>query len=192
MLAGNAVCAPAPSLVSAVSRKVHGSVGPLDLRLFPALGAAKSEPRRGVPGEYQVVLTFSAPVTFSTPTTDGGTIASTTTAGNVVTVNLTGVPDQRTTTVSLPGTTSGGASATINVPLPVLIGDSNDDGLVNAGDAQQTKARSGQIATDEEGPRNFRSDLNCDGVINGGDAIIARANSGHPTSSAENQGRAGK
>ena len=148
VIAGNASCAPVPSLVSAVSRKVHTGVGPIDLPSLPALGAAQTECRRTVAGEYQVVLNFAAPVTFNTPTTSAGAIASTTVNGSVVTVNLTGIPDQATTTVTLPGATSGGASATISVPLPVLVGDTNDDGTVNSGDSQQTRNRSGQLTSD--------------------------------------------
>ncbi|MDQ6623343.1 MAG: hypothetical protein M3Y86_07650, partial [Verrucomicrobiota bacterium] len=180
---GNQVCAPAPQLLGAVSRKVHGAAGPFDIRLFPAAGAAVSEPRTGGGnGSYQVVVTFAAPVTLGTPTTDAGNVASSSVNGNDVIINLTNVPDQRTTTITLPNVTAGGAGTTVSVPLHVLIGDSNDDGSVNSGDAQQTRGRSGQLASGEEGRNNFRSDLNFDGTINSGDASIARANSGHPTS----------
>jgi len=58
--------------------------------------------------------------------------------------------------------------------MGVLLGDSNGDGTVNSGDAQQTRTRSGQL-TDAT---NFRSDYNLDGTINSGDAFIVRARSG--------------
>ncbi len=46
--------------------------------------------------------------------------------------------------------------------------------LVNAGDALQTRNRSGQ-ATDTT---NFRSDVNADGFVNSGDTTAVRARSG--------------
>ena len=47
-------------------------------------------------------------------------------------------------------------------------------GFVNAGDALQTRNRSGQ-ATDAT---NFRSDVNADGFVNSGDTTVVRARSG--------------
>ena len=58
--------------------------------------------------------------------------------------------------------------------LGVLVGDTNGDGFVNAGDALQTRNRSGQ-ATDAT---NFRSDVNADGFVNSGDTTAVRARSG--------------
>lgn len=60
------------------------------------------------------------------------------------------------------------------IPMGVLLADSNGDGFVNSGDAQQTRNRSGQI-TDAI---NFRSDYNLDGTINSGDTIVVRSRSG--------------
>ncbi len=58
--------------------------------------------------------------------------------------------------------------------MGVLVGDTNGDGFVNAGDALQTRNRSGQ-ATDAT---NFRSDVNVDGFVNSGDTTVVRARSG--------------
>lgn len=74
-------------------------------------------------------------------------------------------------TVTLSGVNNAGD---VNAPMSVLLGDSNGDGLVNAGDALQTRNRSGQ-ATDTT---NFRSDVNADGFVNSGDTLVVRANSG--------------
>ena len=63
--------------------------------------------------------------------------------------------------------------------MGVLVGDTNGDRFVNAGDALQTRNRSGQ-ATDAT---NFRSDVNTDGFVNSGDTLIVRANSGERTRS---------
>jgi len=66
------------------------------------------------------------------------------------------------------------ARANSEAHVSFLLGDSNADGVVNAGDALQTRNRSGQ-ATDAN---NFRSDLNADGVVNSGDTLIVRSRSG--------------
>ncbi len=47
--------------------------------------------------------------------------------------------------------------------------------MVNAGDATQTKSRSGQT-TDAT---NFRSDVNTDGVVNAGDTTQVKSHSGN-------------
>jgi hypothetical protein len=60
------------------------------------------------------------------------------------------------------------------VPIGVLLSDTNGDGFVHAGDAQQTRNRSGQ-ATDAT---NFRSDVNTDGFVNSGDTTAVRTRSG--------------
>ena len=58
--------------------------------------------------------------------------------------------------------------------MDVLVGDTNWDGFVNAGDATQTRNRAGQT-TDAT---NFRSDVNADGIVNSGDTTIVRSRSG--------------
>ena len=58
--------------------------------------------------------------------------------------------------------------------MGVLVGDTNGDGIVNAGDTLQTRSRSGQTTT----ATNFRSDVNLDGSINSGDQIVVRSRSG--------------
>ncbi len=58
--------------------------------------------------------------------------------------------------------------------MGVLVGDTNGDRSVNAGDALQTRNRSGQT-TDAT---NFRSDVNTDGFVNSGDTTVVRARSG--------------
>jgi hypothetical protein len=62
----------------------------------------------------------------------------------------------------------------VSIPMGVLLGDSNGDRFVNAGDALQTRSRSGQ-GTDAT---NFRSDVNADGFINSGDTTAVRSRSG--------------
>jgi Dockerin type I domain len=57
----------------------------------------------------------------------------------------------------------------------MLIGDTNGNSAVNAGDVAQTKGQSGQVV----GAGNFRNDINANGSINAGDVAQVKANSGH-------------
>ena len=98
-----------------------------------------------------------------------------TVSGNTVTIPLTGVTNAQVLTVTLNGVTVGAASGNVVIPMGVLLGDTNDSRSVNAGDALQTRGRSGQI-TDGT---NFRSDVNPDGAIAAGDVIIVRGQAGN-------------
>ena len=91
-----------------------------------------------------------------------------------VTVNLTGVTNAQRVSITLSGVNDGASTANIGVQMAVLVGDTNGDGFVNAGDALQTRNRAGQ-ATDST---NFRSDVNTDGIVNSGDTTIVRGRSG--------------
>ena len=178
---GNAACAPAPTVASAVSRLTHGGTDNFDISVIPPDAGRGVECRRPpTAGSYQLVVTFAAPVTFTGASASNGASASTSPAANsspssVVTINLTNVPDVQTTMVTLTGVRTGGAAADVTIPLPVLIGDSNGDGAVNSADAQQTRNVSGRLADET----NFRSDLNTDGRINSADATIVRGHSGN-------------
>jgi hypothetical protein len=63
-----------------------------------------------------------------------------------------------------------------DVPLQmgVLLGDTNGNALVNAGDVAQTKGQSGQPVT----AANFRQDVNANGSINAGDVALVKSRSG--------------
>jgi hypothetical protein len=180
-LRGNAFCAVGPELLRAFSRKTHGASGDFAVRLFPqsTIGVTPSEPRRGgTPGDHQIVMVFPVPVTFTGATASGGN-ATTNPAPNSapvseVTINVTNVPNDQILTVGLENVSTGGAPANVSVQMRVLLGDTNNDGAVNSGDAQQTRNRSGQV-TDAD---NFLSDVNLDGSVNSGDAFIVRSQSG--------------
>ncbi len=106
----------------------------------------------------------------------GSVAGSPTFSGNTMTVNLTGVSNAQTITLNLSNVTDEFsqvlADTTLNASF--LLGDTNGDRSVNAGDALQTRNRAGQ-ATDSS---NFRSDVNLDGFVNSGDTVIVRARSG--------------
>jgi len=91
-------------------------------------------------------------------------------------VNLTGVTNAQTTTVSLTNVTDGFGQVLPNASASAsfLVGDTNGDRFVNAGDTIQTRNRSGQ-STDAT---NFRSDANVDGFVNSGDSFLVRLRSG--------------
>ena len=95
-------------------------------------------------------------------------------SGNTVTVNLTGVLNAQTTSVTLNDVSYGVGTGNITVSIGALLGDTNGDRLVNSGDSIQTRNRSGAVTVGA----NFRSDVNLDGVINSGDSTIVRRNSG--------------
>ena len=172
------IAAPVP--ISAVSRKVHGGVGPFDISL-PQGGPVGIECRTGgAMNDYQVVVTFASPVTASgaSVTSGTGSISSATGSGtNILTVNLTGVTNAQYITVGLNCVDDGlGASDNVAVSMSVLVGDTSGDGFVNAGDTVQTQSRSGQTAS----ATNFRSDVNMDGIINGGDKSPCARGRGRP------------
>jgi hypothetical protein len=179
ILAGNNSCATAPTLVSAVSRKVHGAAGTFDVKLVPPDQNSGIECRSGgANSAYQVVMSFAAPVTYSGITTSAGSVAGSSNAGSVVTVNLTGVPNAQVTNITLLGASTGGATADITVPLKVLIGDTTGNGLVNSGDISQTQNQSGQPVNGEEGTDNFREDVTVNGAINSADISLVQQKSG--------------
>ncbi len=183
-LVGNTACAPAAQLVSAVSRKVHGTAGTFDIRLLPAGPDGGIECRSGgANSNYQVVMTFASPVSFASATASGGNVASTSTDGNSVTVNLTGVPNAQITSVTLNGATTGGAPTDIPVPLALLVGDGNANRATNSSDVGEAKTLSGST-TDGE---SFRFDVNTNGTINSSDISVIKANSGNSLPSAAPQ-----
>ena len=178
---------PAPTVVSAVSRKNHGAAGLFDV-LLPLSGTPGIECRTGGPtSDYQVVVTFANPVAVNgTPqaqvTSGVATIGSggvgngavVTTSGNSVTVPLTNVANAQTIQITLFGVSDGLGSGNVVVSVSTLIGDTNGNGTVNSADVGQTKSRVGQ-ALDTS---NFRSDANTSGTINSGDVGLIKSNAG--------------
>lgn len=171
-----AIVGPIPGLNGAVSRKVHGAAGPFDVNL-PLAGAPGIECRLpGTGGTHQVVLTFAGPVTFTSATLTaplGGSIAGTSTSGDIVTVNLQGVANAQTVTINLLGL-SGAVAGNLSVPMGILLGDTNANGAVNNTDVSQAKSASGQTTN----AGNFRSDVTVNGAINSSDVGTIKPQSG--------------
>jgi uncharacterized delta-60 repeat protein len=163
---------------SAGSRKTHGVNGPaFDVNLALAGAPAIESRSGGANGVHQLVFSFAGAVTIGNATVTSGSGNVSMVSGNgtsTVTVDLTGVGDAQRITLQLGNVSTGTSSADVSIKMGVLLGDSNSDGTVNAGDAQQTRTRSG----DTLNLTNFRSDCNLDGSLNSGDATIVRTRSG--------------
>jgi hypothetical protein len=133
----------------------------------------------GLGGDHTIVITFANNVVSGNASVTSGVgsiVGAPGFSGNTMTVNLTGVSNAQTVALNLSNVTDEFAQVLADTPLSVsfLLGDTNGDRSVNAGDALQTRNRAGQ-ATDAI---NFRSDLNLDGVINSGDTLVVRSRSG--------------
>ena len=173
--------------LSAVSRKTHGASGAFDTNL-PFTGTPGVECRSGgATNDYTLVVTFSsavevtgspqAVVTSGAATIGSGGVSNggmVTVNGATVTIPLTNVTNAQTINITLQDVSSGTTTRDLVIPLSVLVGDTNGDRIVNAGDALQTRNRSGQQAD----ASNFRSDVNADGAVNAGDTTAVRARSG--------------
>ena len=178
-----------PTVQSAVSRTTHGGAGTFDINL-PLTGTPGIECRTtGATQDYTMVVTFSGNVTVAgSPqaqvTSGTGCVGSAGTctgnimvSGNTVTIPLTNITNAQTINVQINGVNSAGADAPatdFTIPMSILIGDTNANGTVNAGDVAQTKGRFGQAVD----ATNFRSDVNANGALNATDSAIVKQNSG--------------
>jgi len=179
---------PALQLTLAVSRKTHGGAGAFDIPL-PLSGSPGVECRTGgATGDYTLVFTFTNNVTSgnASVTSGIGSVSGMPTfSGNTMTVNLTGVANAQTLTVTLSGVTDEFSQVLPDTPVSVnmLTGDTSGNGVVNATDVAQTKAQVGQPVTSS----NFRTDVNASGIINATDVAIVKAHSGGSISAPSQQ-----
>ena len=155
-----------------ISRKLHsGSPRDIDLSLTNNSGI---ECRSGGPtNDHQIIFTFPSAVTFTNAavTVGTGSVSSSSGTGTtIVTVNLTGVSNAQTVTVTLGGVSDGANTRDVSVQMGVLVGDTNGNGIVNASDVGQTKSRIGQTVD----LNIFRSDINNNGTINASDVAAVK------------------
>jgi hypothetical protein len=141
--------ASGPTLLSAVSRKVHGRRGAADLplALFEWPGAV--EPRRG--GPTTLVFTFRGYVAAADGSLDAGDFAithanfrSASVAGNVLTLDLADARDCGVVSVALTGiagTDGAPLAGDSDVQVRALYGDADRDGAVTARDLFDLRAR---------------------------------------------------
>jgi hypothetical protein len=169
--------ASAPTPTSVVSRKVHGAAGSFDINL-PSSGPVGIECRSGGGSNiYQIVATFASAVTASGASVTAGTGSVSMASGNgtnTLTIDLSGVTNAQTITVTLMNVSAGSLSGNIAISMGVLVGDSSGNASVNASDVTQTKGRSGQVTTGT----NFRSDVAANGTINASDISLIKSRSG--------------
>jgi autotransporter-associated beta strand protein len=160
----------------AFSRKVHGTQF-FDIDL-PLNGRPGVECRSGgANGDFQLVVTFSRPVSFANAAVTSGAGSIQSTSGNnspALTINLTGVADAQTVIVTLSGVNYGGNTGSIAIPVSFLIGDTSGNGSVNSSDVSQTKSRAGAAVTSSD----FRSDVTANGSINASDVSLVKSRSG--------------
>ncbi|HEV3148750.1 MAG TPA: kelch repeat-containing protein [Chthoniobacterales bacterium] len=164
-----------PMVTSAVSRKVHGGAGTFDVPL-PLNGPTGIECRIGP--TYTMVVTFSTSVTVASASVTCGTgsVGSISGSGTpTITVNLTGVTNVQRITVTLSSVSDGTNTGDVPISMGVLVGDTTDNGVVNAGDVAQTKSQVGHTVTNS----NFREDVNVNGTISSTDVALVKSNVGH-------------
>ena len=156
------------TLTAAVSRKMHGGLGPFDINL-PLTGSPGVECRNGL-GDYTIAVNFNNNVTSGGASVSSGTGTVTgnpSFSNNTMTINLTNVTDVQTITITLSNVTDNFSQVlpSASVSVNMLVGDTTGNKTVNSTDVSQIKAQSGQSVT----AANFREDINVNGQINGTD-----------------------
>ena len=163
-------------ILEAVSNQVHGSAGAFGLILYPS-NVQVTEPRKGsVSGVYSVALHFAAPVssgiTASLSLQNAGTGLGSVNSvvydptNTVVTVGLTGVTNLQALDIHLANINPGNGTA--DIPLNILWGDVNRDGVVNNLDVTTVQ----NSFTQSLNQTSAFYDVNVDGVVNSSDAFL--------------------
>ena len=171
--AGDTGSVSPPPPQSAFSRKVHGGAGTFDVAL-PLTGNVGVECRSGgATNDYQMIINFATSVMVGDAvlTSGTGSVSSFSVSGSQVTVNLTGVTNVQTITVTLHNVNNTGD---VPVSMGVLVGDVNGNAVVNASDVALTKSQVGAPVSGS----NFREDVNANGVINSVDVAQVKAEVG--------------
>jgi hypothetical protein len=163
-----------------VSRKTHGTAGDFDI-LLPLTGTPGIECRTGnTNGAHTLIFTFDTPLVSvgGASVTGNGSMVDPNTSGidpsnshNYI-VNLTGVANAQTITVTLTNVMDsiGNFFPTFPVQMGVLLGDVNQTGRVDSADVFQVRQNTLQDATQS----NFRSDVNTSGRIDSADVFTTR------------------
>lgn len=175
------VCASAPIILSAVSRKTHaGTVRDLDLLETADGGCGVAvEGRQGGPTE--IVVTFDLPIQEmgmggGDVEVSSGRISQVLISHRQLTVNLTEVRNGERLVMEFPGIlspTSLPVAATLC--LGVLAGDTNGDCHVDLLDLLAVRDIMNQSASST----NFACDLNADGKLNLTDMLLVREGLNH-------------
>lgn len=174
---GPSPCDPL-QVLSAVSRKTHGTAGNFDVDL-PLTGEPGVECRNGG-GNHTLIVTFSNTVVSGDASVTEGTgsvAGSPTFTGNAMTINLTGVTDVQKITVVLNNVTDSFSQVLPDTPVSmnVLKGDATGNKSVNASDVSIIKSQGGEPVT----TANFRDDITADGSIGSSDIALTKSLLGH-------------
>jgi hypothetical protein len=185
---GNTACEGGIVPTAVVSRKTHGGVDTFDVPL-PVSGPVGIECRsQGTTHDHTVVVTFAVPVTVSGNGTVKAQVTSgtgqvgtngvangnaVTVTGTDVTVPLTNVADAQRLTITIFGVNDGLNIGDVSVPMGVLLGDVNANGVLTNADVSLVKAQvaSGGNVT----ASNFRNDVNANDVITNADVSVTKA-----------------
>lgn len=171
------ITAPAPQLVSVVSRKTHPGRGAFDVNvpLVPPFGIECRS--GGETNDYTLVFTFS-----SSLSSVGGVNLSSGTSKPDSAINrnnplqyileVTGVTPARYLTATLNNVNGTGTIGPVTVGI--LAGDTTASTEVNSSDVSQTKSQSGIAVS----AANFREDVTVSGDINSSDIALAKSKSG--------------
>ena len=130
---------------------------------------------------------FAGSISFTGATVTAGTGTVAGISGSdtsEVTVNLTGVGNAQTITLTLSGVNDGANTGDVDVRLGVLAGDITANEAVNSSDVVQAKAQSGHAVT----AANFRSDVSANGSINSSDISLVKSRSGTALPQEESSG----
>jgi hypothetical protein len=92
---------------------------------------------------------------------------------NTVTINLSNVANAQTIKTVLLDVDDGTSTTTFVIPLSVLVGDINGNGVVNGTDVKAAKHTSQAVDAS-----NFRADVIANGVLNSSDVSTVKFNSG--------------
>ncbi|NLX23985.1 MAG: hypothetical protein GXY55_20220 [Phycisphaerae bacterium] len=177
--------ADAPTIVSAVSRKTHGTAGAFDVDLLtPPSGRSVSvENRAG--GPTLVVVGFDVPIqgvggldvadVALASTGMAGTITDVAINETELSVQITGATSPARVELGFPGIAHADSEAAVaeeTLCFGVLVGDANGDESVNIFDLVTVRnSLNMQVSAS-----NFRSDANADGSINIFDLVSTRNN----------------
>jgi N-acetylneuraminic acid mutarotase len=167
---------PGPMPQSAFSRKTQGAAGTFDVPLPPTGNIGVECRSGGSTNDYQMITNFMNPVTVGSASVTSGTgsVSSFSVSGSQVTVNLTGVFNVQTITVTLFNVNDGTHMGSVSVWMNVLVGDVTGNDTVNASDVALTKSQVGIPVSSS----NFREDVNANGTISSTDVAIVKSDVG--------------
>ena len=152
--------------IGAVSRKTHGSAGDFSIDL-PLSGSPGIESRSG---NHQVLITFPGPVSFDSATCGGQPATSASANGSVVTVDCPDMSNAQVVAITLTGVNDGANVGNVSLPMGLLLGDVDGNGIVSNTDVAFVKS---QVSSSVTGS-NFRADVNANGVISNTDVAITK------------------